>query len=155
MPFKGLRKEQAQLQRLLQVEKRFDLPKHPLLCYQQELDKNLEDLREELQARKTQIKELLLKQESMCNILDEPKMKLYEDPLSSAEDIEIFRENLSSLHNLKMEREQTLFELRADIEKLSKELDIPILEDPCRRFVFCLSISSAVIHITKTIFFLL
>lgn len=131
----GLRKEQAQLQRLLQVEKRIDLPQLPLLSFQLELDKNLEDLREELQSRKLQIKDLLLKQESLCNILEEPKMKLYEDPLSSAEDIEYFKENLTFLHNLKMEREKTLTKLRADILQLSHELDLPILEEPCHRFV--------------------
>lgn len=124
------------MQRLLQVEKRIDLPQLPLLCYQQELDKNLEDLREELQGRKVQIKELLLKQENLCNILEEPKMKLYEDPLSSAEDIEIFKDNLTFLRNLKMEREKTLSELRAQISNLSKELDLPILDEPCLRFAF-------------------
>lgn len=130
----GLRKEQSQLQRLLQVEKRIDLPQFPLLCFQQELDKNLEDLREELQSRKLQIKDLLLKQEGLCNILEEPKLKLYEDPLSSAEDIEFFKENLTYLHNLKLEREKTMSDLRADIAKLSNELDLPILDEPCYRF---------------------
>lgn len=101
----------------------------------------MEDLREELQTRKLQIKELLLKQESLCNVLDEPKLKLYEDPLSSADDIQFFKDNLSCLHNLKIEREKALYELRADIEKLSKELDLPILEDPCHRFVVRLSCS--------------
>lgn len=70
------------------------------------------------------------------NILEEPKMKLYEDPLSSAEDIEIFKENLTYLRNLKMEREKTLSELRAHIANLSKELDLPILEEPLLRFDF-------------------
>lgn len=95
----------------------------------------MEDLREELHSRKVQIKELLLKQEGLCNVLEEPKMKLYEDPLSSAEDIEIFKENLTYLHNLKSEREKTLSDLRASIVKLSTELDLPILEEPCHRFV--------------------
>ncbi|KAG4068667.1 hypothetical protein HA402_002358 [Bradysia odoriphaga] len=127
----GLRKEQAQLQRLLQVERRIELPKLPLLSFQLELDKSLEDLREELQSRKLQIKELLLQQESLCNILDEPKWKLYEDPLSSADDIDLFKQNLTYLHDLKIEREKTLMKLRSEIAQLSHELDLPIIEDPC------------------------
>lgn len=132
----GLRKEQVQLQRLLQVEKRIDLPKLPLLSFQLELDKNLEDLREELQSRKLQIKELLLQQESLCNILDEPKWKLYEDPLSSADEIHLFKQNLTYLHDLKIERERTLIKLRSEISELSHELDLPIIEDPCHGLVF-------------------
>lgn len=131
----ALRKEQVQLQRLLQVEKRIDLPKLPLLSFQLELDKNLEDLREELQSRKLQIKELLLQQESLCNILDEPKWKLYEDPLSSADEIVLFKQNLTYLHELKIEREKNLMKLRAEIQQLSDDLDLPIIEDPCHRCV--------------------
>lgn len=124
------------MQRLLKVEKRIDsIPKYPLLTYQRELDKNLEDLREELQARKAQIKELLLKQEVLCNVLEEPQIKLYEDPLSTAEDIMFFKEHLVYLQNLKLERANTLSKLKSDIQALSCELGIPILEDPCHRFV--------------------
>lgn len=117
------------------MEKNIDLPTLPLLSYQKELDKNLEDLREELHGRKCQIRDLLLKQESLCNVLDEPKHKLYEDPLSSAEDIEMFQDNLTSMQTLKIQREKTITELRCEIAKMSKELDIPILDEPCYRFV--------------------
>ncbi|KAJ6637474.1 Protein regulator of cytokinesis 1 [Pseudolycoriella hygida] len=126
----SLRKEKSQLERLLQVEKHIDLSNLPLLVYQQELDTSLEDLRQELQGRKIEIKDLLLKQEEFCNILDEPKMKLYEDPLSSAEDIEIFKEHLKYLDSLLLERRNTVTELKADICGLSEQLEIPIIEEP-------------------------
>lgn len=132
---KGLRREQINLQRLLHVEKQINLPNLPLLTYQMQLDKNLVDLREELHGRKLQIQQLLLQQESLCNVLEEPRRKLYEDPLSSAEDIEMFKENLAYLETLKIERQNLVMELRADIKKLSKELDIPILDEPGLRFV--------------------
>lgn len=93
----------------------------------------MEDLREELQTRKLQIKHLLLKQEGLCNILDEPKMKLYEDPLSSADDIDVFEKNLTYLQSLKAERERTLSQLRENIKELSDEMNLPILEEPCCR----------------------
>lgn len=141
------------MQRLLQVEKHIDIPNQPLLTYQQELDKNLVDLREELQSRKLQIEGLLLKQEGLCNILAEPKLKLYEDPLSSADDIEIFQKNLTYLHNLKVEREKTVSELRCDIVKLSKELDIPILDEPCYRLVFLPFITFDQVNNINTIHF--
>lgn len=78
-----LKKESENLKRLLKTDVQlpcYESNEVPLLIVQSELDKSLEDLREQLRLRKEQICELLLEQDALCEELGEPPRALLADP---------------------------------------------------------------------------
>ncbi|TMW49157.1 hypothetical protein DOY81_005747, partial [Sarcophaga bullata] len=124
-----LKMEADNLKRLLKVD--IQLPSYennnvPLLVVQSELDKSLEELREQLRVRKEQICELLLEQEALCEELGEPPRALLADPLPTAEDIESFRMHLESLRNERVERMNSVSTMRREIKNFLQILNLKI-----------------------------
>ncbi|XP_075158563.1 protein regulator of cytokinesis 1-like [Haematobia irritans] len=124
-----LKKEAENLKRLLNVD--VQLPSYesnniPLLRVQSELDKSLEDLRDQLKLRKEQICELLLEQEALCEELGEPPRALLADPLPTAEEIEEFRLHLDSLRDERTERLSRVSNMRRDIKNFLQILDLKV-----------------------------
>lgn len=124
-----LKKEAENLKRLLKTD--VQLPSYesnnvPLLIVQSELDKSLEDLREQLRLRKEQICELLLEQEALCEELGEPPRALLADPLPTAEEIEDFRKHLESLRDERVERMNKVNNMRREIKNFLQTLDLKV-----------------------------
>ena len=124
-----LKMEAENLKRLLKAD--IQLPSYennnvPLLVVQSELDKSLEDLREQLRVRKEQICELLLEQETLCDELGEPPRALLADPLPTAEDIDSFRRHLESLREEKVKRMNSVSTMRREIKNFLKILNLKI-----------------------------
>ncbi|KAI8115344.1 Protein regulator of cytokinesis 1 [Lucilia cuprina] len=124
-----LKKEAENLKRLLKTD--VQLPSYegnevPLLIVQSELDKSLEDLREQLRLRKEQICELLLEQEALCEEIGEPPRALLADPLPTAEEIENFRKHLESLREEKVERMNKVSSMRREIKNFLQILDLKV-----------------------------
>lgn len=126
---KNLKKEAENLKRLLKTD--VQLPNYegddvPLVIVQSELDKSLENLREELRLRKEQICELLLEQEALCEELGEPPRALLADPLPTAEEIDNFRAHLLHLKDEKLERMNKVSILRKEIKNFLQILELKI-----------------------------
>ncbi|XP_005176662.1 protein regulator of cytokinesis 1 [Musca domestica] len=124
-----LKREAENLKRLLNVDVElptYDMENVPLLRVQSELDKSLEDLREQLRLRKDQICELLLEQEALCEELGEPPRALLADPLPTAEEIEEFRQHLERLREERSERLNRVSTMRRDIKNFLQILDLQV-----------------------------
>ncbi|KAM7347061.1 protein regulator of cytokinesis 1-like [Cochliomyia hominivorax] len=124
-----LKKEAENLKRLLKTK--VNLPSYesnsvPLLIIQSELDKSLEDLREQLRLRKEQICELLLEQEALCEELGETPRALLADPLPTAEEIQDFRKHLESLKDERVERMNKVSTMRREIKNFLQTLDLKV-----------------------------
>uniref|UniRef100_A0A1I8QED3 Protein regulator of cytokinesis 1 n=1 Tax=Stomoxys calcitrans TaxID=35570 RepID=A0A1I8QED3_STOCA len=124
-----LKKEAENLKRLLNVN--VELPSYhsediPLLRIQSELDKSLEDLRDQLRLRKEQICELLLEQEALCEELGEPPRALLADPLPTAEEIDEFRIHLDKLRDERAERLSRVSNMRRDIKNFLQVLELKV-----------------------------
>lgn len=124
-----LKREAENLKRLLNVDVElpsYESPDVPLLRVQSELDRSLEDLREQLRLRKDQICELLLEQEALCEELGEPPRALLADPLPTAEEIDEFRLHLEKLKEERSERLNRVSTMRRDIKNFLQILDLKV-----------------------------
>ncbi|XP_065365998.1 protein regulator of cytokinesis 1-like [Calliphora vicina] len=124
-----LKKEAENLKRLLKTDVQlpcYESNEVPLLIVQSELDKSLEDLREQLRLRKEQICELLLEQDALCEELGEPPRALLADPLPTAEEIENFRTHLESLRDERVERMNKVSTMRREIKNFLQILDLKV-----------------------------
>ncbi|KAL9885051.1 protein regulator of cytokinesis 1-like [Glossina fuscipes fuscipes] len=115
-----LKREAEDIKRLLKVE--VNVPHRisdttPLMVIQYELDRSLEDLRQQLLERRAQISQLLEEQALLCDELGEPERPLLSDPLPTPSEIEDFRRHVENLHNEKQKLEKKLFTMRRDIKK--------------------------------------
>ncbi|KAL9885052.1 protein regulator of cytokinesis 1-like [Glossina fuscipes fuscipes] len=115
-----LKREAEDIKRLLKVE--VNVPHRisdttPLMVIQYELDRSLEDLRQQLLERRVQISQLLEEQALLCDELGEPERPLLSDPLPTPSEIEDFRRHVENLHNEKQKLEKKLFTMRRDIKK--------------------------------------
>ncbi|XP_034110932.1 protein regulator of cytokinesis 1-like [Drosophila albomicans] len=96
----------------------------PLIVWEQKLDKSIEHLREELQARRNEICELLLQQEELCEELGEQPLPLLADPLPKPQEMCAFAEHLERLRAEKTRRMEELFKLRSEIKADMKVLQL-------------------------------
>uniref|UniRef100_A0A1A9ZCE6 Protein regulator of cytokinesis 1 n=1 Tax=Glossina pallidipes TaxID=7398 RepID=A0A1A9ZCE6_GLOPL len=115
-----LKKEAEDIKRLLKVE--VDLPHRitdttPLMVIQDELDRSLYDLREQLEQRRAQISQLLAEQALLCDELGERPRPLPSDPLPTPSEMEDFRKHVENLYSEKEKREKKLSTMRHDIKK--------------------------------------
>uniref|UniRef100_A0A1B0FK19 Protein regulator of cytokinesis 1-like n=1 Tax=Glossina morsitans morsitans TaxID=37546 RepID=A0A1B0FK19_GLOMM len=115
-----LKKEAEDIKRLLKVE--VNLPHGitdttPLMVIQYELDRSLDDLREQLVERRAQISELLAEQALLCDELGEPPRPLLSDPLPTPSEMEDFRRHVENLYTEKQKLEKKLSSMRRDIKK--------------------------------------
>uniref|UniRef100_A0A1B0G578 Uncharacterized protein n=1 Tax=Glossina morsitans morsitans TaxID=37546 RepID=A0A1B0G578_GLOMM len=115
-----LKEEIKDIKRLLKVE--VNLPHGitdttPLMVIQYELDRSLDDLREQLVERRAQISELLAEQALLCDELGEPPRPLLSDPLPTPSEMEDFRRHVENLYTEKQKLEKKLSSMRRDIKK--------------------------------------
>ncbi|KAH8419695.1 hypothetical protein KR009_001114, partial [Drosophila setifemur] len=120
----ALRSEAGDLTRLLHTT--VDIGQRPddmpLVLWQLKLDKSIEHLREELAQRRTEICELLLQQEQLCEELGELPLPLLADPLPTPDEMEVFRERLEQLRFKREQRREELNQLRHSIKRDMKLL---------------------------------
>uniref|UniRef100_A0A1A9Z4W8 Protein regulator of cytokinesis 1 n=1 Tax=Glossina pallidipes TaxID=7398 RepID=A0A1A9Z4W8_GLOPL len=115
-----LKEEIKKIRRLLKVE--VNLPHGitdttPLTVIHYELDRILDDLREQLAERRALVCELLAEQALLCDELGEPPRPLLSDPLPTPSEMEDFRRHVDNLYSEKQKLEKKLSTMRRDIKK--------------------------------------
>ncbi|XP_033171030.1 protein regulator of cytokinesis 1 [Drosophila mauritiana] len=127
----GLRNEASGLMRLL--HKAVDIGERPddvpLDIWYSKLEKYIEQLREELNSRRAEIRELLQQQQQLCDELGERPLSLPADPLPLPEEMDTFREHLAQLRGLRVQRLRDMDELRQNINKNIKLLELQLRTD--------------------------
>ncbi|XP_022227492.2 protein regulator of cytokinesis 1 [Drosophila obscura] len=122
----ALRAEASDLSRLL--HETVDIGQRPddmpLIIWQLNLDKSIEHLREELSRRRSEIAELLLQQEQLCEELGALPRPLLADPLPLPKEMDGFRDHLDNLRSQRVVRQKELDQLRQAIKQDMKMLEL-------------------------------
>ncbi|XP_017085627.1 protein regulator of cytokinesis 1 [Drosophila eugracilis] len=107
----------------------------PLVVWQLKMDNSIVHLREELASRRSEISELLLQQGRLCQQLGELPMPLLMDPLPLPEQMDTFRDHLQKLRDKRERYLNEMDEMRQDINKNMKLLELFAQTDNVKRLL--------------------
>lgn len=130
-----LRAEQLRLQILLQCRPspQKSMPAidadTPLFNHQVLLDRQIQELRDQLAARHAQIQLLCDREQALCSVLCEPTRGLPLEPLPSAADLDAFERLLAELDAERGQRTARMAELRSSIQQLCASLELELPHD--------------------------
>jgi len=132
-----LRNEASGLRRLL--HKAVDIGERPddvpMEIWYIKLEKYIEQLRKELVSRRAEIRELLHQQQQLCDELGEQPLSLLADPLPLPEEMDPFREHLAQLRDQRVQRLRDMDELRQNIKRNIKLLELQLRTDSEKRLL--------------------
>lgn len=122
-----LQQEAAKYKRLLNVDIDFDFENSdgmPLDVYRCKLKSDVDEMKEKYDQKKKQINESLMKQQILCEELDEELRHLPTDPLPSDDDIDEFENYLLDLQTEKSRRMNEIQLIQIDIQAMTEEMGI-------------------------------